>query len=105
MVLLNLVVRKLEDLKAVSEGCLGSLRLTEVVHDSLIRICLLHIAIVEVHYSVPVLKSLPPDFVGEYDFFLSILINALHLAVLPDNLVRHSGVLFILIMVLLRELK
>lgn len=76
-----------------------------MVYNSLIWISLLHIAIIEVHYSVPILKSLSPHFVGEYDFLLSVLINALHLAVLPDNLVSHSRILLILIMVLLRELK
>ena len=104
MVLLNLMVRKLKDLKALSEGCLGSLRLTKVVYDSLIWICLLHIAIIEVHYGVPILKCLSPHFVSEYDFLLSVLINALHFAVLADNLVSHSGVLLVIIMVLLWEL-
>ena len=76
-----------------------------MINDPLIRVSLLHIPIFEIHYGVPILECFPPDLISKDNLFLTVLINPLYFTILPDHLIRHARVLFVLIMVLIWELE
>ena len=60
-VLFYLVIGKFEDLKSIREGTLSSLGFCEVVHNLLVRVCLLNIVIVEIDNGVSIREDLPLD--------------------------------------------
>jgi len=100
-VLFNLTVLKFEHLESVAVGWLGSLGLSKIVNNLLIRIGLLNIIIVEVHNSIPIRVCLSPDPIGEYNLLLAIQECPLDLAIIAHDLLLDGGVVRILLVVVL----
>ena len=101
--LFDLVVAKFKDLKLVREGSLRRLCLSKEVDDLSVLESLLNILVVEVNYGVAIREGLTFDTVVENDFFLSILIDALNLAIVAHVLFDHFLVSKRLTMILLWE--
>lgn len=102
--LLNLLVRELEDLESVSVGSLRRLCLGEVVHDLLVGEGLLDVAVVEVNDCVSVWEGFSADTVAEDYFLLAIEVGSLDLAVVAYDLVLYFGVFGLLIVIIAWEL-
>ena len=92
--LFNLLVAEFENLKAFWESSLSCFCVREVVHNFLVRICLLDIVIVEVNDGVSIRECLPPDSIAKDHFLLSIQVCPLDLAIVSNYLVldRDIGV-------------
>ena len=84
--LLNLVVLELEHLQTIWEGGLSGFGISEVVHDSLIRVSLLDVIVVKVHYCVAVWEHLSLHSVVEDHLLLAILVESLDFAIIADDL-------------------
>lgn len=102
--LLDLLIGKLEHLEAIGVGGLGGFSLGKVVHDLLVRISLLYVIVVEVHYRVPVWEGLSPHAIAEDDFFLAVRVCSLDLTVVALDVILELGVFRVLVMVVLWEL-
>jgi hypothetical protein len=103
-VFFDLVVCKLEYLEAVRERCLSSLCLCKVVHNLLIRVCLLYIVVIEIHYGVTIREDFPLNSIVEDDLFFAVLIDPLNLTVMSNDLLHHFHIRRILVVVHRREL-
>ena len=101
--LFDLVVAKFKDLKLVREGSLRCLRLSKEVDNFSVLERLLNVLVVEVNYGVTIGEGLTFDTVVENYFFLSILIDALDLAIVAHVLLHHFLVSQRLAMILLWE--
>lgn len=101
--LFDLVVAKFKDLKLVREGSLRCLRLSKEVDNFSVLERLLNVLVVEVNYGVTIWEGLTFDPVVENYFFLSILIDALDLAIVAHVLLHHFLVSQRLAMILLWE--
>ena len=101
--LFDLVVAKFKDLELVRERSLRCLCLREEVNNFSVLECLLDVLIVEVNYGVAIREGLTFDTVVENYFFLSILIDALNLAIVAHVLFDHFLVSKRLTMILLWE--
>ena len=101
--LFDLVVAKFKDLKLVREGSLRCLRLGKKVDNFSVLERLLNVLVVEVNYGVTIGEGLTFDTVVENYFFLSILIDALDLAIVAHVLLHHFLVSQRLAMILLWE--
>jgi len=99
MVLLHLVVRKFEDLKAVWEGRLSGLCLIEEVDNPLVWVGLLHVSVFEVHNCVSVQESLSPYSIGKDHLFLPIEVQPLHLAVRSFDFALYGDIGVVVIMI------
>lgn len=99
VMLFNLSIGKFEDLKTFLQRCLSCLGFTEVIHYSLIRVCLLDISIIEIHYGVTVLVSFSPHFICKCYFLFTIQEHPLHLPISSRDFISHSdvGVIFVMV--------
>lgn len=103
-VLLYLVVSELEDLEPVWEGSLRGLGFGEVVDDALVGVGLFDVAVVKVDNGVAVGEDLALNTVVEDHLLLPVLIDALDLAIVTDDLLHHFHVGCALVVVVKREL-
>lgn len=101
--LLDLTVRELEHLQAISVGRLSCPRLGEVVNNLAIWVRLLDVIIVEVDDGVSISESFSANAVAKDDFFLAVGVCALNLAVVANDALDSLLVLIILAMVLVEE--
>ena len=102
MMLLDLLVRKFEDLKTIWEGALSSLGLIEEVDNPLVCVGLLYISVFEVHYCVSVQESLSAYTIGEDDLFLPIEVQPLYLTVCSPDLALYCDIGVVIIVVFIR---
>jgi hypothetical protein len=65
----------------------------------LVWVGLLDIVVIEVDNGVSVGEDFPLNSIVEDDLFFPILINSLNLTIMPDNLLDHFHVCWILAMV------
>ncbi len=87
--LFDLLVRKLEHLQAVREGCLSGLRLEEMVHDLAVGVSLFDILIHEKHDRVSVGEYFALDSIRKDYFFLATRKYPLDLTILALNLINQ----------------
>ena len=102
-VLFDLVICKFEYLKTISECSLCCPCLGEVVHDSLVSVCLLDVIVIEIHYGVAIWKYFTFDTVVEDYFLLSVLVDSLNLTIVSNYLFDDTGISRCLIVVMRRE--
>lgn len=102
--LFNLLVWKLEHLQTIWISCLSCLCLSKVVHNLLVCVCLLDIAVIEVNNCVAIREGLSTNAIAKNDFFFSINVSTLDFAIIADNLVLNLRVWLFFIMVLVWEL-
>lgn len=102
-VLFDLVVCKFENLETISEGSLSCPCLSKVVYNSLIRVCLLDVIVIEVHNGVAIWEYLTFDSIVEDDFFLSVFVDSLNLTIISNNLFDDLHISRCLVVILRRE--
>ena len=95
--LLDLAIRKLEDLESVSIGGLSCFGLSKIVDDLLVRISLLNVVIIEIYNRIAIWERLSSNSVWENDFFFAIQECSLDFSVVAHDLLLHSCVIWVLL--------
>jgi hypothetical protein len=103
--LLDLLVLKFEYLQAVRVSGLSCFGFSEIVHNTLVGVGLFYVFISKVDYQVPVWVGFSSNTIGEYDFFLSRLVDALNLPVMTHNLINYLLVFTRFLVVLVKVLQ
>jgi len=91
-------------LQTIRISSLRSFSLCKVVHNLLVTVGLLDVAVVKVHDGVAIRECLSPHSIAENHLFLSILVSSLYLAIIPNDLFLHNRVLRFSIVVMIWEL-
>lgn len=70
--LLNLAVGEFEDLEAICIGRLSGFGLSKIIHNLLVRICLLDVVIVEIDDCIPIWECFSSDAIRKDDFLFPV---------------------------------
>lgn len=95
----NLIVGELEDLKTFRQCCLGSLSLKEVIDNSLVRICLLHVSIFEIDDSISIQECFSTNTIRKNHFFFTIQVRSLHFTICSSVFSFHGHVCVVIIVI------
>ena len=102
--LLNLTIRKFEDLQSIRECCLGSLSFSKIINDLLVRICLLNIIIIKINNSIAIRECFPSNSIWKNYFLFAISKCPLYFAIISYDLILNIIIFSRLVMVLRWEL-
>ena len=97
--LLNLTIRKFEDLQSIRECCLGSLSFSKIINDLLVRICLLNIIIIKINNSIAIRECFPSNSIWKNYFLFAISKRPLYFTIVSNDLILYVIIFSGLVMI------